>query len=515
MTVPRPAPPGSRTSRRPLSTLRPRALARGAPGLLGLGLLFLAFGAPRARAEEDHAPRLRAAMVRLHVTAQGYERTSPWRLYDERTRMERGVVIREGVILCKASTVEDQRMVEVSIANSARRYPARLLHADPGLGLALVAYDDPQLRAALAPIAFGPPVRLDEELELHQLGADNLPERYEARVLRAFTSARALQILVKTALSDSGDGQIAVRDGRLVGLVVSAWGSRQQATLYSVETLEAYLGAFSGDPAAGGTYRTAPGPGPWLQPMLRADLRKFHRMTDDHHGLAVQRVVAGRTGHGVLREGDVLLALDGYDLDDEGKFVHEVHGRLDSAWLWRGRRPAGETVAARVLREGQEVGVEFPLVALAPDEALVPERGDDRRPQYLVVGGLVLLELTADSPISRSPGGVILRRYRERAEWEPLEGRRRVVYADRLFKDEANKGYDWIQHVPVESVNGLRVTELADVPKALATPEGRFHVFRFEGVEADYVILAEERERLDRRIAATYKIPSLAYLHGQ
>lgn len=463
-----------------------------------------------AWAEDELGPRMRAAMVRLHVTAQGYERTSPWRLYDERTRVERGVVIADGLILCKASTVDDQRMIELSLANSARRYPARLKHVDSGLGLALVAYDDAELRAALRPLSLGAPARLDDQLEIYQLGTDNIPERYEARVIRAFTSPRTLSLLVKTTCSDSGDGQVAIKDGQIVGLVVATYGSRQQGTLLSVETLRQYLDAFQGE-----TYRAAPGPYPWLQPLLRADLRKGYGMGPAQHGVGVRRVVKDRTGDGVLQEGDVILAMDGYDLDDEGKFVHEVHGRLDSSYLWRGRRYAGEEIKLRILRAGKEVDVSLPLRGQDPEQAQVPEENDDRRPQYMVVGGLVLLELTADSPISRSPGGVILRRYRERAEWEPLEGRRRVVYADRLFKDDANKGYDWIEHVPLESVNGIRITELKDVDKALATPEGRFHVFRFEGVETDYVILAEERDRFDQRIATTYKIPSLRYLHGQ
>ena len=94
-----------------------------------LGLLLLWPVAP-ARADEDMAPKLRAALVRLHVTRQTYERSAPWKLGRESTRQSRGVVIRPGVILTKASNVADARMIEISVANSARRYPGRLRHAE-------------------------------------------------------------------------------------------------------------------------------------------------------------------------------------------------------------------------------------------------------------------------------------------------------------------------------------------------------------------------------------------------
>jgi hypothetical protein len=474
--------------------------------LLGLGLAALVVAGPRAGAD-DAATSLRSGLVRLHVTQQGYELTSPWNLWDERTRTDHGVVIADGVILCKASTVLYQRMIEISIANSARRYPARLLHVDPSVGLAKVGYDDPDLVQALRPIALGQPIRLDDEFEIHQLGRDNIPERYEGRVIRAQAGSHELSLLARSTCSDSGDGQAVVKDGQLVGLLIGTYASRQQATILALETVRHYLDAFRG-----GAYRPAPGSGPWMQTLLRRDLRTYYRLGDAQHGLAVTRVVEGRTGHGVLREGDVLLSIDGYDLDDEGKFVHEVHGRLDSGYLWRGKRYAGETMKARVLRDGEVKELEFPLVGRDEEKERIPEEVSEERPPYLVVGGLVLLELSSRSPISRSPGGVILRRYRERAEWDPPTKRRRIVYADRLYKDEATKGYDWIRHLPLESVNGIQINELADVARALETPEGRYHVFRFEGVESDFVLPSADLAAIDQRIARTYRIPRLRHL---
>jgi len=477
--------------------------------IVGLAFLLVA-PAGRAGAEDaDLAPKLRAALVKLNVVTQSYENTAPWKLGNEFPRAGRGVVVGDGLILTKADLVTNQRMIEIEIANSARRYPGALRHVDRTIGLALIEYDDKNLKEALGPLPLGDVVKLDDEFDIHYLGRDNIPERTDARVIRAIADSSGLELQLKTSLADAGDGQVALKDGKIVGLVTSTYGSRQQATILSIETIRQYMDDFKDD-----AYNGRPGPGFWTQQLLRQDLRTYYGLADNQHGIAISRVVPGRTGDGVLKDGDVLLAVDGYDIDDEGKFVHEVHGRLSSAYLLGGRRYAGDRVKAKILRNGAEMDVEFELKGQKPGEKTVPDGYEQDRPQFMVVGGLVLLELTSSSGISRSPGGVILRRFRERANWDPPTKRRRIIYVDRILQDVSNKGFEEVYHQPIKTINGIEINDFAGVPKALATPEGKYHVFRFDGLESDFVIEADKLAEIDKRIADKYKVTRLRYLEG-
>lgn len=460
-------------------------------------------------AADDLAPALRAGLVQLHVESQDWEAREPWKKRPERTRTGRGFVVEKGVVLTPADVVADQLMIEVSVANSARRYPARLKHVDRGVGLALVEITDADLAATLAPLPIGEPARLDQECDLWQLGQDNLLERYDARVVAVGASGPQLTLRIKTTCADNGDGQVAIRAGKVAGLLTSTVRGRQEGTLLGVETLRRYLDDF-----ADSTYHGAPSAGIWYHTLLRDDLRAYYGVPEDRHGIAVSRVMKGRTGDGVLREGDVLLAVDGYDLDDEGRFVHEVHGRLSASWLFQGRRYAGDRVKARILRDGSEREVELELRSVPESELRVPDGPPGGRPQYLVVGGLVILELTADQPISRSTGGVILRRYRDRANWDPPDGRRRIVFIDHVLSDAANKGYEELEHMPIRRVNGVEITEIADVPGALGKPVRGFHVFELEGTETDVVLPAADLPEIDARIARTYRVTRPRYLVG-
>jgi len=473
-----------------------------------LGCLLLLVAA--ARAGDDLAPALRAGLVELHVESQDWDAREPWKKRPERTRTGRGFVVEPGVVLTPAGVVEDQLMIEVAVANSARRYPARLKHVDKAIGLALVEITDDDLRAALQPLPIGDPARLDQECDIWQLGQDNLIERYDGRVVAVSASGPQLTMRVKTTCADSGDGQVAIRDGKVVGLLTSSVRGRQEGILLGVETIRRYLADFED-----GTYDGAPSAGLWYHTLLRDDLRAYYGVPDDVHGIAISRVMKGRTGDGVLQEGDVVTAVDGYDLDDEGRFVHEVHGRLAASWLFQGRRYAGDTVKAKVFRDGAARDVELTLRSVPASAQRVPDGPPGGRPEYLVTGGLVILELTSDQPISRSTGGVILRRYRDRAHWDQPDGRRRIVFIDHVLSDGANKGYEDTEHMPIAKVNGVEIGSIADVAKALQTPVKGFHVFELEGTEVDVVLPAAQLAEIDARIAQTYKVTRSRYLVGE
>jgi len=171
----------------------------------------------------------------------------------------------------------------------------------------------------------------------------------------------------------------------------------------------------------------------------------------------------------------------------------------------------------KVFRDGQATDVSYPLVAVPDSAEVVPPGPGKGRPQFLVIGGLVILELNDETGarIGRSPSGVILRRYMERDGWDDLGPRKRIVYVDHVLADESNKGFENMMQVPLQSVNDRPILELADVTRALDERAGEYHVFRFEGLESDYVIPAARLGEIDARVAQTYKVTMLRNLREE
>ncbi|MHC4469720.1 MAG: PDZ domain-containing protein [Planctomycetota bacterium] len=471
--------------------------------LLTAVLALLLTSPPSMAAKEDLGPLLRAALVKVHMTSQNWDSGSPWNKNRPHNYTARGVVIRPGLVLMPSSGVPDNLMIEVSEANSARRFPASLMHVDYGAGLALVKIDDEDLLKRVKPLPIGDPITLDAEFEVWQLGSSELLERYTGRTLKVYPSGPKLNLTIKTNLADGGNGQVALKDGRIVGLVTYTRSSRQEGRLTAVETIEHFIKDYES-----GEYRGFGAGGLWWHDLLRDDLRTQYMVPEDAHGLLVSHVVPGHTGHGAVMPGDVITHLAGHDLDDEGMFVHPLHGRIGVDYLLRGATHPGDKVPAKILRKGKPMDVEIPIHDWPLAEQLVPSNTYDRRPPFMVVGGLVILELTQSVGV----GDARLRKYQERAWWDPPGERKRIIYASRVLDDPANKGLEDIYSAGIKEVNGKKITRMRDVADALLTPLGEYHVFTFEGLDKPFVIKAAELEKINARIAERYKIKEQSYI---
>jgi S1-C subfamily serine protease len=455
------------------------------------------------RAEDEMAPKMRAALVKVYIETQGWALTNPWQKNAPRSRVQRGVVVRPGLVLTPASGIADHLMIEVSEANSARRYPASLALVNYGADLALVKVETPSLRLRLAPLEIHDPITLDDEFEVWQLGGSDLLEKFTGHVQQVFTQSPRLMLNVKTTLADGGDGQALIKDGKLAGLVNSTNARRQEGRVISVETIRHLLKDFDSGEMVGW-----PGSGLWTQNLLRDDLREYYMVPEDQHGVVVSRVIEGKTGSGALVPGDVITQLSGHDLDDEGMYVDPVHGRLHMSNLLYCQPYAGDKLSARIYRKGEPMDVEVPVPAWKREDTRVPSNYNDRRPPYILVGGLVVLELSRNSPTGDSQ----LRQYQMRVWWDPPSERKRIVYAYQVLPDPANKGMDTISRIAILTVNGRKITKISDVPEALKHPLDGWHVITFEGVEKPYVMKASELDEINNRILERYRIPELSYI---
>jgi len=471
--------------------------------LFGALLAAPALSATEAK-DDTLAPKLRAALVKVHVTRQSWDNDSPWNKNNPGRSSQRGFMVRPGLVLTPADGVADHLFVEVSVANSEVRYAASLHHVDYSAGLALVKIEDADLAERMEPLEVKGHLTIDDKLQIWGIGSTELLEGTTGRVQKVLPQHNRLTLIVKTDLADTGNGQVVTGDsGNVTGMVVSTRSSRQEGRVLAVETILHYLEDVDGE-----EYRGFPSGGLWLNKMLRDDLRDYYRVPEGESGVLVSRVVPGRTGHGAVAAGDVITHLAGHDIDDEGTFEHPIHGRLLHQFLLYGTPYAGDTVRARILRNGEPMEVDLPLRSWPLEKQRVPTAVRDRRPPYMVVGGLVILELTRRSRV----GTYELRQHIQRAGWEYPSERKRIIYASRVLADSSNKGLDDIVDRAILTVNGKTIGEMKDVVAALATPQDGYHVFTFEGIETNYVIKAADLEKIDERIAERYRIPELRYL---
>jgi hypothetical protein len=157
--------------------------------------------------------------------------------------------------------------------------------------------------------------------------------------------------------------------------------------------------------------------------------------------------------------------------------------------------------------------VDVVLDAYDDSRALIPQNIEGRQAQYLVEGGILLRELTADylmAPgarwmVANNPRFVNL--FLSRAQFPDKPGDRVVIMAD-ILPDMINKGYQQIHDDIVTKVNGQPISSLKDV-FAIRRRDGAITRITLTNMGVDIVLDPAALEEANRRISKQYRIHQL------
>jgi hypothetical protein len=264
--------------------------------------------------------------------------------------------------------------------------------------------------------------------------------------------------------------------------------------------------------AAKGDWRSFARAGLAWQDLTNPALRESLGLRPGETGIRLTRVATYGSAGGVLEPGDIVLEMGGERLDPTGYYQHPLYGRMLYALLFSDGRQPGDTLPVRVLRGGERLDLQLTLRAMKPEQDRVPPYLFGRGPDYVIAGGLVFQELARPYLAAwgdwarRAPPRLLVAIDREPDGRGGEPGR--IVLLSSVLPDRANLGYQELRDLMVARVNGQTVGSLADVRRALASPEGRFHVVEFvPGQGAARVVLdAEEARAAAARLRQSYGV---------
>ena len=191
----------------------------------------------------------------------------------------------------------------------------------------------------------------------------------------------------------------------------------------------------------------------------------------------------GRPHHGeqVLKPQDIILRIDGFDLDIQGDYEDPEYGHLMLENLATRQKWAGDNVKMQIWREGKAMDVVYRLPKYDYSTTLVPFGTYDQEPEYMIVGGLVFQPLTDSylqswGPEWRRRAPFRLYHYRDEP---PTKERSALVVLSQVLPDPYNIGYQEQKYLVVDKVNGQLVSRLRDLRAALQKPMNGYHVLEF------------------------------------
>jgi S1-C subfamily serine protease len=455
---------------------------------------------------------IESSMVRIVNHSQRGNWYSPWNVSSAREGSGSGFVVEGGRVMTNAHVVSDSRMCLIYLHGDPTPYPAKVAVVGHDCDLALLEPEDSRILEGIPPMSFGsqPAIRSVVETYGYAAGGVRLSStrgvvsRIEVQQFVHSAMDSHLTVQTDAAINPGNSGGPVVQDGRVVGIAFQGSPGLENVGFFiPPEVVRHFL-----EDAADGTYDGYPDLGILTSNLENPAARARAGMAEGESGVSVDFVFQGSSADGRLVEGDVILAVEGEAVANDGTV--RTDGLRFEFSILIDRLQSGEKLSLTILRGGRRFDMQVALFPLEPYRRRYANIYD-RLPRYYIYAGLVFVPLNLETLKTyggqwRAKAGKPLiyeHFYRPLAEPERL-GREPVILL-RVLDHPVNMDLAWRQSVLVERVNGQTIDGLDALVEAFESHEGDHHVIEF-GESGEFDVL-------DRR-ATDPAHPEILELYG-
>jgi hypothetical protein len=345
------------------------------------------------------------AIIQIEVTSKVYNYIQPWER-SEHKAYKSGVVIPGHLVLTTADGLADQTVIRLKKQGDGLFSFGRVAWIDYQANVAALTTDDalnagqPDFWIGLQPAKLADPVPISGPVRLLRWSEDQLEDRQgdiERMTVEnsqlSFVSVPALKI--DSTLPSAGYGEAVTVGDKLIGLACAQGGDAITAIptsfiapILKAQQAKAYTGLgyfdFTWDPAENPLcldYLKVPGPARGV----------IVRETGLKPGVVSQ-----------VKPRDVILQIDGFDIDAEGNYRDPQYKKLSLENLSSRGKWAGMDCKLKIWRDGKEMDLVYKLPRAEYTDELVPSQLFDQDPEYVLAGGFIFVPLS--EPYLRSWG---------------------------------------------------------------------------------------------------------------
>lgn len=450
------------------------------------------------------------SLVQLEVTRKQYDYFQPW---SKRMKngQKTGLVINDREILTTADEMFDRTLIRIQKGGRGKWWIGELVWIDYYANLAIVTTHEEAFWRDLKPVTLSSALPTDAPLQILHWREGKLESRqaeFSQYAVREghLSSVNHVQLEVSSEIQGVGWGEPVIANSHVLGLTASQEG--RNCTALPASFIQSILEA-----RKAGQYRGLGYFDFYWQPAENPASLAFLGLEGEPRGVLVIDVPAKPNGPApVLKQHDIILQIDRFDIDIQGDYADPEFGHLMIENLATRRKWAGEDVKLKIWRDGKPLDVTYRLPKIEYTNSLLADATYDEEPEYLIVGGLVFQPLN-DSFLQgwgadwkrRAP----FRLYHYNNE-PPTKDRPALVLLSQVLPDEYNIGYQELKYLVVDKVNGQSVSRLPELRDALQKPINGFHVIQF--VQSDslrkIVVDAGDKEKnATQRVLQNYRIP--------
>lgn len=431
-----------------------------------LPLLFILFVA--GLCAQNSEAEIRPSIVRVFSTMQEAEYFHPWKWSEPREKSGQGLVVAEDTVLTLATIVSRARQIEIRFEREPVATPAKVIHLDLERNLALLKADLPEGAKAFD-IPDKSVFEARKEVRVYWKtgngrfldGSANL-DRVES-----FAPAESQQVQLFLIANQSsvkcGFATPVFCDGQLIGLADN-WGNDDEFAIIPVESIQRSIGPKSA--MAGFVH----------YPLTQQHLRNRAGLGGRDGGCYIAEVFEQGSGSRSLKNRDILLSVNGYELDPWGHYEDPHFGTLGMYQIFSAL-DVGGTLPVTLLRDGKVMELELELSVLNDREWLIPRMNDGRPSDYLIRGGFIFVPLTEAYLQSwganwqqKAPDNLLHIWEQNRYKCIGKE-KKEIVVLSSVLAHPSNRGLQDFSATVVSGLNGKALNSLQQLKMAIDSPE--------------------------------------------
>jgi S1-C subfamily serine protease len=445
-------------------------------------------------------------VIRVFATSQDPDFDGPWQARTPSNSTGSAVAIGPG-LLTGAHVVANATFLQIQKLSHPDKAIARVKAVSHDCDLALLeVVDPPGFLSDIEPAEIGDMPRLRDEVAVvgYPVGGEeiSITEGVVSRIevqRYSHSQRHLLAVTVDAAINAGNSGGPVFGGGKVVGIAFQKLtGVDNIGEMVPPPIIRAFL-----DGVAKGKRPEIPALGIVTQNLENPLLRRQLGLGDNERGVVVLHVDHGGSADGVLEPRDVIMAIDGLAIANNGtvQYMGRYRTRYD---VVLGYRYIGDRIKLDIKRGGRTKTVEVELTRWLP---LVARSRYDQPPQYFVYGGLVFQTLTRDYLTTwdkwwnKAPKEFLNYYYLGMRSAQQHE----VVILTQILADEINVGYAHLYNEAVATLNGRAPLDMIDFVQTLSNAHGVVEITTTSG--GVIVLDADEVRKATARILARYHIP--------
>ena len=419
---------------------------------------------------ESHA-NVQDAVVKIFTTAKKYNYDTPWQVAGYEPSTGSGCIISENRIITNAHVVSNAAYIEVQRNGVPGKLKAEVLAISHEADLALLNVTEPVFFDGVKPIEFGGLPELLDDVSVYGYpeGGDGLSvtrgvvSRIEATgYVHSWLSFLALQI--DAAINSGNSGGPVIRNGKIIGVAMQLMPDAENIG-YIIPTpiIEHFLKDLQD-----GVHDGFPSEGAIVQSLENTSIRESTRLPKNKTGVYVNQIIPGTSTDNLLHVGDVIMAVDGYPIANDGSVLLRSGLRVDYDH-YVVTHQIGEKVGFAIWREGEKQEIEVPLTTKGIENSLIIHPQYDVDPEYYILGGLVLMPLSlnylftwGDDWFTNAPTSLL-----KVVSQSRKVAHEQAVIVSGVLTSKSNAGYEDILHGRIVKINGQSFAGLRELASRL------------------------------------------------